>query len=96
MHFYALPNYLVPAAIRLASRPMQPLGLALMLAEEEEGRSKKNNKKTKKKTKKKKTKKKTKKKKKKPSFPQIYVSIKKQWNLKHNGTMDLPAKVTNT
>ena len=91
MHFYALPNYLVPAAIRLASRPMQPLGLALMLAEEEEGRSKKNNKKTKKKTKKKKTKKK-----KKPSFPQIYVSNKKQWNLKHNGTMDLPAKVTNT
>ena len=91
MHFYALPNYLVPAAIRLASRAMQPLGLALMLAEEEEGRSKKNNKKTKKKMKKKKTKKK-----KKPSFPQIYVSNKKQWNLKHNGTMDLPAKVTNT
>ena len=41
MHFYALPNYLVPAAMRLAARPTQLLGLALMLAKEEGGRRKK-------------------------------------------------------
>ena len=49
MHFYALPNYLVPAAIMLAARATQPLGLALMHAgswqkrkeEEVRGRKKK-------------------------------------------------------
>ena len=40
MHFYALPNYLVPAAIMLAARATQPLGLALMHAGRRERRKK--------------------------------------------------------